>query len=73
VSLSNPSGSANVSATDDDPVDVPDADGSPLSVTNAATTAAPRPSAMMPTNTAIHSVRLFIPVACRKDYCAGPR
>jgi hypothetical protein len=55
-----------VSATDDDPVDAPDADGSPLSVTNVATTAAPRPSVMIPTNTAIQSFRLFIPVACRK-------
>jgi hypothetical protein len=39
------------------------------------TIAATKPSTMIPTKTAIHTERLFIPVACRKGYCAcgGPR
>jgi hypothetical protein len=55
-----------VSETDDEPVDVLDADGTGLSVTNAVTTAAPSPSAMIAPKTTIQSVRLLIPVACRK-------
>ena len=55
-----------MSETDDEPVEVLDADGPRLSVTNAVTTAAPSPSAMIPPKTAIQSVRLLIAVACRK-------
>jgi hypothetical protein len=62
-----------VSETDDAPVEVLDAEGPPLSVTNAVTTAAPSPSATIPPKMANQSVRLLIPVACRKDYCGGPR
>ena len=55
-----------MSETDDEGAEVLDADGPPLSVTNAATTAAPSPSATIPPKTTIQSVRLLIPVACRK-------
>ena len=52
-----------MSETDDE---VLVADDPLLSVTNAVTTAAPSPSAMIPPKTTIQSVRLLIPVACRK-------
>ena len=55
-----------MSETDDEPVEVLDADGAGLSVTNAVTTAATSPSVMIPPKTAIQSVRLLIAVACRK-------
>src|SRR5580765_3679730 len=71
VSWSSPIGRSNVSEGEDEPLVVLSAEGLPSSVTNAVTTDAPSPSAMMPTNTAIQTLLALIGDSLQEELLGG--